>query len=181
MTLIIQAMLAGLTNGFVYAIVGVGLGVIFRGSGIINAMQGEFAVVGAIGAALLISRLQGFYALTLLAAIVFAMVLGATIERSFVRSVERHKPGEEGYLLLTLGLAMLIGRFLMIVPMLALAGSLAAKKLVPPSSGTFPTTGPLWVGLLIGVILIVGGLVFFPALVLGPGVEHFQMLAGKQF
>jgi len=106
MTLIIQAMLAGLTNGFVYAIVGVGLGVIFRGSGIINAMQGEFAVVGAIGAALLISRLQGFYALTLLAAIVFAMVLGATIERSFVRSVERHNPGEEGHLLLTLGLAM---------------------------------------------------------------------------
>ncbi|MFO1057749.1 MAG: potassium-transporting ATPase subunit KdpA [Dongiaceae bacterium] len=81
----------------------------------------------------------------------------------------------------TIALAMLIGRFLMIVPMLALAGSLAAKKLVPASSGTFPTTGPLWVGLLVGVILIVGGLVFFPALTLGPGVEQIQMLAGKQF
>ncbi len=81
----------------------------------------------------------------------------------------------------TLGLAMLIGRFLMIVPMLGLAGSLATKKIVPASAGTFPTTGPLWVGLLVGVIVIVGGLTFFPALVLGPGVEHIQMLAGRQF
>ncbi len=82
---------------------------------------------------------------------------------------------------LTLGFAMLIGRFLMIVPMMALAGSLAAKKVVPVSSGTFPTTGPLWVGLLIGVILIIGGLTFFPALAVGPLVEHFAMLAGQIF
>ena len=76
---------------------------------------------------------------------------------------------------------MLIGRFWMIIPMLAIAGSLAAKKIVPPSAGTFPTTGGLFVGLLVGVILIVGGLTFFPALALGPIVEHFAMLAGTLF
>ena len=81
----------------------------------------------------------------------------------------------------TLGAAMFIGRFLMIVPMLAAAGSLAAKKIVPPSAGTFPTNGPLFVGLLVGVILIVGGLTFFPALALGPIVEHFAMLGGKLY
>ena len=62
--------------------------------------------------------------------------------------------------------------------MLAIAGSLAAKKIVPASAGTFPTTAPLFVGLLVGVILIVGGLTFFPALALGPIVEHFAMHAG---
>jgi K+-transporting ATPase ATPase A chain len=74
-----------------------------------------------------------------------------------------------------LGVAMLAGRFLMIVPMLAVAGSLATKKIVPPSEGTFPTHGGLFVGLLIGVILIVGGLTYFPALSLGPIVEHLAM------
>jgi potassium-transporting ATPase potassium-binding subunit len=77
----------------------------------------------------------------------------------------------------TLAIAMFMGRFLMIVPMLAVAGSLAAKKIVPPSAGTFPTDGGLFVGLLIGVILIVGGLTYFPSLALGPVVEHFAMLA----
>jgi potassium-transporting ATPase potassium-binding subunit len=81
----------------------------------------------------------------------------------------------------TLGLAMFIGRFLMIVPMVAIAGSLAAKKIVPASGGTFPTHGPLFVGLVVGVILIVGGLTFFPALALGPIVEHFAMLAGTLY
>ncbi|QBR71916.1 potassium-transporting ATPase subunit KdpA [Beijerinckiaceae bacterium] len=81
----------------------------------------------------------------------------------------------------TLGLAMWIGRFLFIVPMLAIAGSLAAKKLVPPSAGTFPTDGGLFVGLLIGVILIIGGLTFFPALALGPIEEQLAMLAGTLF
>ena len=81
----------------------------------------------------------------------------------------------------TLGLAMFIGRFLMIVPMLAVAGSLAAKKIVPPSAGTFPTDTGLFVGLLIGVILIIGGLVFFPALALGPLVEHLAMHAGTLY
>jgi K+-transporting ATPase ATPase A chain len=81
----------------------------------------------------------------------------------------------------TLGLAMLMGRFLMIVPMLAVAGALAAKKIVPASDGTFPTHGPLFVGLLIGVILIVGGLTFFPALSLGPIADHLAMRAGTFF
>jgi K+-transporting ATPase ATPase A chain len=80
-----------------------------------------------------------------------------------------------------LGLAMLIGRFAFIVPMMAVAGSLAAKKIVPTSAGTFPTHGGLFVGLLIGVILIVGGLTFFPALSLGPIVEHLAMQAGTFF
>ncbi|WP_353184685.1 potassium-transporting ATPase subunit KdpA [Bosea sp. (in: a-proteobacteria)] len=82
---------------------------------------------------------------------------------------------------LTLGVTMLIGRFLVIVPALAIAGSLAAKKSVPASAGTFPTDGPLFVGLLVGVILIVGGLTFFPALAVGPIVEHLAMLAGQSF
>ena len=81
----------------------------------------------------------------------------------------------------TLGLAMWIGRFLFIVPMLAVAGSLAGKKIVPASAGTFPTDGGLFVGLLIGVILIIGGLTFFPALALGPIVEHLAMYAGTLF
>ena len=81
----------------------------------------------------------------------------------------------------TIGFAMLIGRFLMIIPMMAVAGSLAAKKIVPSSAGTFPTHQPLFVGLLIGVILIVGGLTFFPALALGPIVEHFAMRAGTLY
>ena len=81
----------------------------------------------------------------------------------------------------TLGLAMLTGRFLVILPALAIAGSLAAKKSVPASAGSFPTQGPLFVSLLTGVILIVGGLTFFPALALGPVVEHLAMIAGQTF
>jgi K+-transporting ATPase ATPase A chain len=81
----------------------------------------------------------------------------------------------------TIGFAMFVGRFLMIVPMLAIAGSLAAKKIVPASAGTFPTHGPVFVGLVVGVILIVGGLTFFPALALGPLVEHLSMNAGTLF
>ena len=82
---------------------------------------------------------------------------------------------------ITLGIVMLIGRFLVIVPALAIAGSLIAKKTVPASAGTFPTDGPLFVGLLVGTILIVGGLTFFPALALGPIVEHLAMIAGQAF
>ena len=77
--------------------------------------------------------------------------------------------------------AMLVGRFWMIIPAMAIAGSLAAKKTVPASAGTFPTTGGLFVGLVVGVILIVGGLTFFPALALGPIVEHLAMTAGTLF
>ena len=82
---------------------------------------------------------------------------------------------------LTLGLGMLIGRFLFIIPLLAAAGSLAKKKKVATTSGTFPTHGPLFVGLLAGTVVIVGSLTFFPALALGPIVEHFLLQAGKLF
>jgi K+-transporting ATPase ATPase A chain len=82
---------------------------------------------------------------------------------------------------ITIGLAMLMGRFLVILPAMAIAGSLVAKKAAPQSAGTFPTTGPLFVGLLIGVILVVGGLIFFPALALGPIAEHLAMIKGQMF
>jgi K+-transporting ATPase ATPase A chain len=82
---------------------------------------------------------------------------------------------------LTIGLDMLVGRFLFIIPALAIAGSLAAKKMIPVTSGTLPTNGTLFVVLLIGTCLIVGALTYFPALSLGPIVEHFQMLNGKLF
>ena len=81
----------------------------------------------------------------------------------------------------TLGLAMFIGRFLMIIPMLAVAGSLVQKKIVPTSAGTFPTDSPLFVGLVVGVIAITGGLIYFPAVSLGPVVENFAMHAGTLF
>ena len=76
---------------------------------------------------------------------------------------------------------MLVGRYFVIIPTMAIAGSLVAKKIVPASAGTFPTHGGLFVGLLVGVILIIGGLTFFPALALGPIVEHFAMRAGQVF
>ncbi len=82
---------------------------------------------------------------------------------------------------LTGAVTMFIGRFAMIVPMMAVAGSLAAKKRLPPSLGTFPTTGPLFVALLIGTILIVGGLTYFPALSVGPVVEHLLMQTGALY
>jgi K+-transporting ATPase ATPase A chain len=81
----------------------------------------------------------------------------------------------------TLAIGMLVGRFFVKIPVLAIAGSLAAKKTVPASAGTFPTHGGLFVGLLVGVILIIGGLTFFPALALGPIVEHLAMNAGQIF
>jgi K+-transporting ATPase ATPase A chain len=81
----------------------------------------------------------------------------------------------------TLASSMFVGRFFMIVPAMALAGSLAGKKSIPPSAGTLPTTGGLFVGLVVGVILIIGGLTFFPALALGPIVEHLAMNANTLF
>ena len=81
----------------------------------------------------------------------------------------------------TLGFAMLIGRFAEVIPLLALGGALVKKRVVPAGLGTFPTTGPLWVGLLIGVILIVGALTYFPAYSLGPIIEHLFMQAGRTF
>jgi K+-transporting ATPase ATPase A chain len=82
---------------------------------------------------------------------------------------------------IAIGLAMLIGRFGVILPVLAIAGNMAAKGAVPPGPGTFETTGPLFVGLLAGTVLIVGALTFFPALALGPIVEHLAMLCGKLY
>src|SRR5262245_45847927 len=79
------------------------------------------------------------------------------------------------------GLCMLFGRFLFIIPSLAIAGSLAAKKFVPTSAGTLPTHGPLFVGLLVATVIVVGALTFFPALSLGPIVEHFLMQQGQLF
>jgi potassium-transporting ATPase potassium-binding subunit len=89
--------------------------------------------------------------------------------------------GANSYYNLTVGFATLIGRFLMIVPMLAVAGSLVRKKIVPPSPGTFPVTTPLFTVLVVSVIIIVGALTFFPALSLGPVLEHLLMNAGKTF
>jgi K+-transporting ATPase ATPase A chain len=82
---------------------------------------------------------------------------------------------------LTGAAAMAVGRFWMIIPTMAIAGSLAAKKTVPASAGTFPTTGALFIGLLVGVIVIIGGLTFFPALALGPIVEQLSINAGTLF
>lgn len=81
----------------------------------------------------------------------------------------------------TLGIAMAMGRFAYVIPVMAIAGSLAAKKRIPHTQGSFPTHGPLFIGLLIGVIIILGGLQYFPALALGPIVEHFAMIAGQSF
>ncbi|MFW2853576.1 potassium-transporting ATPase subunit KdpA [Sphingomonas sp. TX0543] len=80
-----------------------------------------------------------------------------------------------------LGIAMWVGRFFMIVPVLAIAGSLAGKKHTPASAGSFPTTGALWVGLLVGIIVIVGGLTFLPGLALGPIADHFTAVSGQLF
>jgi K+-transporting ATPase ATPase A chain len=81
----------------------------------------------------------------------------------------------------TQGLSMFIGRFMVMIPMLAIAGSLVKKKIVPVSLGTFPTHSPLFVGLVLGVVIITGGLIYFPAVALGPVVEHLAMLHGTLF
>ena len=107
----------------------------------------------------------------------YAYVSGAANNGSAFAGLSANTP----YWNTTGGFDMLIGRFFIMIPALAIAGSLAAKKTVPPSAGTFPTHGPLFVGLVVGVIMIVGGLTFFPALALGPIVEHFAMLAGTTF
>src|SRR5262249_61026601 len=89
--------------------------------------------------------------------------------------------GNTPYYNWSLGLAFLIGRFAFLIPIMAFGGSLVKKRVVPAGLGTFPPTGPLFVGLLIGVILIGGALTYFPAYALGPIVEHFLMLAGRPF
>jgi K+-transporting ATPase ATPase A chain len=138
------------------------------------AMLGFTAIAVVVGpglAGLLNKGPHGF------AEVLYAYTSGAGNNGSAFAGLTANSP----FYNLTLGITMLLGRFGMIVPMLAVAGSLAAKKRSAPSLGTQPTTGPLFVGLLVGVILIVGGLTFFPALALGPIVEHLAMLAGTLF
>jgi K+-transporting ATPase ATPase A chain len=112
-----------------------------------------------------------------LSEILYAFTSGAANNGSAFAGISANTP----WFNTTIGLAMLLGRFFMIIPMLALAGNLAGKKVVPPSLGTFPVTTPLFTTLLVGVILIVGALTFFPALSLGPIVEHLLLNAGKVF
>jgi K+-transporting ATPase ATPase A chain len=112
-----------------------------------------------------------------LSEIVYAFVSGTGNNGSAFAGLNSNTPWYN----IMMGLAMLIGRFLMIIPMMAIAGNLATKKIVPPSAGTFPVHTPLFVVLLIGVILIVGALTFFPMLSLGPIVEHFLMEMGTLF
>jgi potassium-transporting ATPase potassium-binding subunit len=107
----------------------------------------------------------------------YAYVSGAANNGSAFAGISANTP----FWNTTLGIDMMIGRFFVIIPVLAIAGSMAAKKTVPVSSGTFPTNGTLFVGLVVGVILIVGGLTFFPALALGPVVEHYAMTAGTLY
>jgi potassium-transporting ATPase potassium-binding subunit len=106
-----------------------------------------------------------------LSEILYAYTSGAGNNGSAFAGISANTPWYN----LTIGFAMLIGRFLMLLPLLAIAGSLAAKKQVPVSAGTFPTHGPLFVGLLVGVVIIVGALTYFPALSLGPIVEHLML------
>ena len=109
--------------------------------------------------------------------ILYAYTSGAANNGSAFAGISANTPWYN----LTIGIAMLVGRFLIIIPMLAAAGSLAGKKRIPVTAGTLPTHGPLFVGLLIGTVVIVGALTFFPALSLGPIVEHFLMQEGRVF
>jgi K+-transporting ATPase ATPase A chain len=111
------------------------------------------------------------------AEILYAFSSGAANNGSAFAGISANTPWYN----LTIGLSMLIGRFLIIIPMLAAAGSLAGKKRIPVTAGTLPTHGPLFIGLLIGTVIIVGALTFFPALSLGPIVEHFLMHEGRLF
>ncbi|MGN6121931.1 MAG: potassium-transporting ATPase subunit KdpA [Sphingomonas oligoaromativorans] len=109
--------------------------------------------------------------------ILYAFTSGVANNGSAFAGLTASTPYYDGML----GIAMWIGRFFIIVPMLAVAGSLAAKKYTPETAGSFPTTGPLWVGLLVGIVLILGGLTFLPGLALGPIADHLAMIRGQLF
>ena len=109
--------------------------------------------------------------------ILYAFTSGVANNGSAFAGLTANTPYYNGML----GVAMWIGRFFIIIPMLAIAGSLAAKKYTPESAGSFPTTGPLWTGLLVGIVLIVGGLTFLPSLALGPIADHLAMISGQLF
>jgi potassium-transporting ATPase potassium-binding subunit len=109
--------------------------------------------------------------------LLYTYTSGAATNGSAFAGVSANSP----FYNLTLAAAMFAGRFLVIIPLLCIAGMLAAKRIVPVSAGTMPTHGIQFVGLMIGTILIVGGLTFFPALALGPAAEHFAMQAGTTY
>ena len=109
--------------------------------------------------------------------LLYTYTSGAATNGSAFAGVSANSP----FYNLTLAVAMFAGRFLVIVPVLCIAGTLAAKRLIPASTGTLPTHGMQFVGLLVGTIVIVGGLTFFPALALGPAAEHFAMQAGQTY
>ncbi|UYY59626.1 potassium-transporting ATPase subunit KdpA [Sphingomonas sp. S2-65] len=109
--------------------------------------------------------------------ILYAFTSGVANNGSAFAGLTANTPWYNGLL----GVAMWLGRFFIIVPMLAIAGSLAAKKYTPASAGSFPTTGGLWIGLLVGIILILGGLTFLPSLALGPIADHLAMIRGQLF
>jgi K+-transporting ATPase ATPase A chain len=109
--------------------------------------------------------------------LLYAYTSGAATNGSVFAGLSTNTP----FFNLTLALAMFAGRFLVIVPVLCIAGGLAAKRIVPASAGTLPTSGAQFVGLLIGTVVIVGGLTFLPALALGPVAEHFAMRAGTTY
>ncbi len=109
--------------------------------------------------------------------ILYAFTSGVANNGSAFAGLTAATPWYDGLL----GVAMWIGRFFVIIPMLAIAGSLAAKKYIPAGAGSFPTTGPLWIGLLVGIVLIVGGLTFLPSLALGPIADHLAMIRGQLF
>ncbi|MCI4590565.1 potassium-transporting ATPase subunit KdpA [Sphingobium sp. BYY-5] len=109
--------------------------------------------------------------------ILYAFTSGVGNNGSAFAGISANTPFYNGML----GVAMWIGRFFIIVPMLAIAGGLAAKKYTPETAGSFPTTGPLWTGLLVGIVLIVGGLTFLPSLALGPIADHLAMIRGQLF
>ncbi|WP_019834362.1 potassium-transporting ATPase subunit KdpA [Sphingomonas sp. PR090111-T3T-6A] len=109
--------------------------------------------------------------------ILYAFTSGVANNGSAFAGLTASTPYYDGML----GIAMWLGRFFIIVPMLAVAGSLAAKKYTPETAGSFPTTGPLWVGLLVGIVLILGGLTFLPSLALGPIADHLAMIRGQLF
>jgi K+-transporting ATPase ATPase A chain len=128
-----------------------------------SALSSSFAVIGSLNNA----GAHGF------SEIFYAYASGTANNGSAFAGISANTPWYN----ITIGLAMLMGRFLMIVPLLAMAGALAKKTQVPASLGTFPTDTPTFAGLLVGVVLIVGALTYFPGLALGPVVEHFQMQA----
>ena len=144
-----------------------------------TAVQALFALGLLLGAILCMN--QAYQARPYGLLIAFTALTFDSWQRAALREHHRLWPLCDWWYNIAMGFDMLIGRFLMIIPALALAGNLAQKKSVPPSPGTFPVNTPLFTVLLIGVVIIVGALTFFPALSLGPILEHLLLHAGRVF